>query len=269
MGSIGQRRHGVIAVACAAVVGAFAACGGNDEKESASEPGRSLASRALQGRRVSDRDQALQLIARGVVAPLHFSDRAHVLLAGAFESSAAVDGATVSIVVEAADNAQGLLLRGETGFVRAVVRFEDAALSAATRVDGVVVLEVSRAFAGAAMARRTRADALTVSDGSRTLNWSYLDIEADTQQTVQTVHRLNVVSDVPLDGLDRVWLDATSNAQRYTANGVIGFLNARLTLALASDGGWRIEVDNDRDDRVDFEVQISADEAANAVTPRL
>jgi hypothetical protein len=48
---------------------------------------------------------------------------------------------------------------------------------------------------------------------------------------------------------------------RYVASGVIGFLKARLTLEVAAGGGWTIEVDNDKDDRVDFVVQASADEA--------
>jgi hypothetical protein len=266
MDGIAGVRQAAAAVACAAVLASLPACGGADEKEDAFEPAASAASRALQGQRVSNRDQALQIIARGVDAPLQFSHRAHALLADAFGRQAgAMPGGAASITIEAADNAEGLFLRGETGFVRAAVRFEDAASSAAARVEGVAVLEVSRTVAGEGMARRTRSDALTVTEGGRTLNWSYLDIEADAQQTVQ---RLNVVSDVPLDGSDRVWLDTTWSAGRAVANGVLGLLKARLTLQVAPDGGWTIEVDNDRDDQIDFEVRAAAQEA-RALAPGL
>jgi hypothetical protein len=165
------------------------------------------------------------------------------------------------------------MLRGEAGFVRAVLRFERVALGTAAHIDGAIVLEVSRTVAVAGSARRSQSDVLTIADGSRTLHWSYLDIKVDMQQVVQT---LNVVSDVPIDGLDRVWLDATASApdrlsavlpganlapRRYIATGIIGFLKARLTLQVAADGGWTIDVDNDKDDRVDFVAQASADKA--------
>ena len=42
---------------------------------------------------------------------------------------------------------------------------------------------------------------------------------------------------------------------------MIGFLKARLTLQVAADGGWTIDVDNDKDDRIDFVVEASAQEA--------
>jgi hypothetical protein len=171
------------------------------------------------------------------------------------------------------DNAEGLILRGEAGFVRAVLRFEHDALGTAGHIDGAIALEVSRAAAGAGSARRSQADALSITDGSRTLHWSYLAIEIDAQQLVQT---LNVVSDVPIEGADRVWLDATTSSApdrlsaaapgttlssgRYIATGVIGYLKARLTLQTAADGGWTIEVDNDKDELVDFVVQASAAE---------
>jgi hypothetical protein len=261
---------------------------------------------ALEGKRVSSRDEALQIVARSVVAPLYFSELAHAVLARAFELRANAHSASppaspgdrwvpaldaqalgagvalegpVAIDIEAADHAEGLILRGEAGFVRAVLRFERVALGTAAHIDGAIVLEVSRTAAGAGSARRSQADVLSITEGSRTLHWSYLDIEVDAQQVVQT---LNVVSDVPTDGLDRVWLDATSSApdrltapadanlssRRYVATGVIGFLKARLTLQVAGDGGWTIEVDNDKDDRVDFVVQASAHEA-RALMPGL
>jgi hypothetical protein len=240
----------VVAAACAVVL--VVACGGSDETLAPTSE-----SAALEGQRVANRDEALQIVARGVVAPLRFSDSALAVLTRAFVQGAGTDAA---IVIEAADNAQGLLLRGEPGFVRALLRFDgDAASSAATpRIEGTVVLEVARGAAGEGLARRLRADALSVTEGERTLNWSYLDIEVDAQQTVQ---RFNVVADVPIDGRERVWLDATASAPgRYTASGVIGFLAARLTLLLASDGGWTIDVYNNRDEQVDFVVQASADE---------
>jgi hypothetical protein len=222
---------------------------------------------------VSSRDEALQIVARGVVAPLYFSELAHAALARAFESRAdaqalgagAVLEGPVAIEIEAADNAEGLMLRGEAGVVRAVLRFDGVALGARARIDGAIVLEVSRTAAGAGAARRAQADALSITDGTETLHWSYLDVKVDAQQAVQS---MNVVSDVPIDGLGRVWLDATSSSGRTIATGVIGFLKARLTLQVAADGGWTIEVDNDKDDSVDFVVQASADEA-RALMPGL
>ena len=187
-------------------------------------------------------------------------------------AGAVVDG-TVTIDLEAADHAEGLMLRGEAGFVRAVLRVEPVTLGAAAHVEGAIVLEVSRAIAGAGPARRSRADTLSVTDGHGTLRWSYLDIDVDAQQVVQ---RLTVVSEVPVDGADPVWTDATSSAPgqlaaasagttlssgRYVATGVIGFLKTRLTLQVASDGAWTIDVDHDKDDRIDFVVHASADEA--------
>jgi hypothetical protein len=290
MGRIAIFRHALIAVASAAV-GMLPACGGDDGTDAAPELQAQPAANArlaLEGQRVSGRDEALQIVARGVVAPLVGSELAHAVLARAFERRAnapsasppasggdrwvlaldaqvldagAVLAGPVAIEIEVADNAEGLILRGEAGFVRALLRFEQVALGAAGHIDGVIVLEVSRTAAGAGAARRSQADALSISDGNRTLHWSYLNIEVDAQQLVQM---LNVVSDLPLDGSDRVWLDVTTSnatARRYIATGVVGFLKARLTLQMAADGGWTIDVDNDKDDRVDFVVQASAAEA--------
>ena len=252
---------------------------------------------------MSGRDEALRIVARGVVVPLYYSERAHAVLARAFEfrSIAAAPLASpgdrwllaldaqplgagaagpVTIDIEAADHAEGLMLRGEAGFVRALLRFEHVALGAAAHIDGAIVLEVSRTAAGAGSTRRSQADALSIADGQATLHWSYLDVSVDPQQVVQ---RMTVVSDVPLGGDGPVWLDATSSAPgqlavasagaslssgRYVAEGVIGFLQARLTLQVAADGGWTIDVDNDKDDRIDFVVHVSADEA-RALMPGL
>jgi len=89
------------------------------------------------------------------------------------------------------------------------------------------------------------------------------------------------VSDVPVGGDGSVWLDVTSSAPgqlaatpagatlssgRYVANGVIGFLKARLTLQVAADGGWTVDVDSDKDDRIDFVARASADEARALVS---
>lgn len=250
-----SRRHhanrAVTAVALAAVVAMLPSCGGGDETGAAEQV------QALEGVRVAGRDEALQIAARGVLAPLVFSERAHAALARAVEPGAVLDRG-VTIEIEAADNAEGMLLRGEAGSVRAVLRFERAALEAQAHVDGALVLDVSRTAAGAGLARRTRTDAVSVSDGNRTLQWSYLDISVDARQELQS---LVVLSDVPVDGAGSVWLDATSTASagRYVATGVIGFLKARLTVQ-AVDGGWTIAVDNDKDDRVDFTVRATADQ---------
>lgn len=291
MGRIAIFRLALIAAAAAAVVGMLPACGGDDGTDAAPElqaqPAAS-AGLALEGQRVSGRDQALQIVARGVVAPLVGSELAHAVLARAFERRANAPSASppafagdrwvlaldaealgagtvldglIAIDIDAAGNAEGLILRGEAGFVRALLRFERIALHRTGQIDGAIVLEVSRTAAGAGAARRSQADALSISDGTQTLHWSYLNIEVDAQQLVQT---LNVVSDLSIDGSDRVWLDVTTSnasARRYIATGVVGFLKARLTLQMAADGGWMIDVDNDKDDRVDFVVQASAAEA--------
>ena len=301
MTSIADFQHAAVAFAFAVALALLPACGGADGAGPAAESlpleGAGL---ALEGARVSGRDEALRIVARGVVAPLYASERAHAVLARVFElrsiaqgagsaaspgdrwvlalgtqplgAGAAVEG-PVAIDIEAADNAEGLMLRGEAGFVRALLRFERVALGAAAQVDGAIVLEVSRTAAGAGAARRSQADALSLTDGHGTLHWSYLDVSIDTQQVVQ---RLSVVSEVPVGGDGPVWLDATSSAPgqlaaasaaaslssgRYVAAGVIGFLQARLTLQVAADGGWTIDVDNNKDDRIDFVVHASADEA--------
>ena len=276
------------------------ACGGDDGTGAAPESRlQAAAGPALEGARVAGRDEALQLVARGVVAPLYYSELAHAVLARVFElrSIAQGDGPPASagdrwvlaldaqplgagaavvgpraLEIEAADHAEGLMLRGEAGFVRAVLRFERVALGAAAQVDGAIVLEVSRTAAGAGSARRSQADTLSITDAHGTLHWSYLDVAVDTQKVVQ---RLTVVSDVPVGGDGPVWLDVTSGAPgqlaaasagaslssgRYVAEGVIGFLQARLTLQVAADGGWTVDVDNDKDDRIDFVAQASADE---------
>ena len=276
------------------------ACGGDDGTGPAAESQPpAAAGLALEGARVAGRDEALQLVARGVVAPLYYSELAHAVLARVFElrsirlgagppasagdrwelaldaqplgTGAALQG-PVAIEIEAADHAEGLMLRGEAGFVRALLRFERVALGAAAQVDGRVVLEVSRTAAGAGAARRSQADALSITDAHGTLHWSYLDVAVDAQQVVQ---RLTVVSEVSVGGDGPVWLDVTSSAPgqlaaasagaslssgRYVAAGVIGFLQARLTLQVAADGGWTVDVDNDKDDRIDFVAQASVDE---------
>ena len=283
-------------IAAAAAVGLLLACGGDDgidlpvAAQAASSP---PAGPALEGQRVADRDAALQIVARGVVAPLHFSDLAHAVLARTFEARARTQGSMqpasygdrwtllpdgqalgsggavlegpVAIEIEAADHALGLMLRGEAGSLRAHLRFEQVALGTGGRVDGEIVLEVSRTAAGAGLSRRSQADRLTVTDGSRTLHWSYLAVDVDARQVVQA---LTVVADTTVDGSQaRAWIDVTaaepvanSLSQRYRASGVIGFLDAYLTSHLSADGSLTIDVDNGKDDRVDFVAQASAAE---------
>ena len=301
MSRIADFRHAATAIAVAAAAALLPACGGGDGTGPAADS-RPLegAGLALEGARVSGRDEALRIVARGVVAPLYYSELAHAVLARMFElrsiapgagppassgdrwvlaldaqplgAGAAVEG-PVAIEIEVADQAEGLILRGEAGFVRAVLRFERVGLGAAAQVDGAIVLEVSRTAAGEGSARRSQADALSVTDAHGTLNWSYLDVSVDKQQVVQ---RLTVVSAVPVGRDGAVWLDAMSSAPgqlvatsagasllsgSYVAAGVIGFLKARLTLQVAADGGWTIEVDNDKNNHIDFVVHASAHEA--------
>ena len=283
-------------IAAAAAVGLLLACGGDDgidlpaAAQAAPSPPAGL---ALEGQRVTGRDAALQIVARGVVAPLHFSDLAHAVLVRTFEARARTQGSVqpashgdrwtllpdgralgsggaalegpVAIEIEAADHAEGLMLSSEPGSVRAHLRFEQVALGAGGRVDGEIVLEVSRTTAGAGLSRRSQADRLTVTDASRTLHWSYLAVEVDARQVLQA---LTVVADTPVDGSQaRAWIDVTTaepvanSPQRYRASGVIGFLDAYLTSHLSADGSLTIDVDNGKDDRVDFVAQASAAEA--------
>ena len=296
MSRIADFRHAATAVVVAAAVALLPACGSDEAADASADSPLPLAAAGLEGARVSGRDEALRIVARGVVAPLYYSERAHAVLARAFElrSIAAAPLASpgdrwllaldaqplgagavgpVTIDIEAADHAEGLMLRGDAGFVRALLRFEHVALGAAAHMDGAIVLEVSRTAAGAGSTRRSQADALSLADAHTTLHWSYLDVSVDAQQRVQ---RLTVVSDVPVGADASVWLDATTSepaqlaaapaaaglsSGRFVAAGVIGFLKARLTLQVADDGGWTIEVDNDKDDRIDFVVQASAQEA--------
>lgn len=291
--SIAELRHAVTVLACAAAMGGLPACGGGGAGSGlASEP--ALAASAgpdLEGQRVSGRDVALQIVASGVIAPLRFSELAHALLARAFEqrggaspaspgerwvlvldaqpvgAGAAVFSGLVAIEIEAADHAEGLMQGGEAGSLRARLRLEHVALGAAARIDGAIVLEVARTTAGVGAARSSQADALSVTpDAGQTLRWSYLFVKVDAAQVVEW---LNVVSDVPLAGSGPVSLDAitaapdagASSSQAYVATGMIGSLKTRLALHVAPDGAWTIAVDNDKDDRVDFVVQASADEA--------
>ena len=289
MGGIVDLLRAATLLAGVAGAGVLLACGGSDGVVGAASESQPLVDEqpALQGVRVSGRDDALQLAARAVLAPLHIGELAHAVLARAFEVRAITHSAEpavsagdgwmlalhakplaagtvldgpVAITIESADQAEGVLLRGEAGSVRALMRFDRVTLGASAHIDGEIVVEVSRSAEAAGPDRRSRADALSVTDGERTLRWSYLDVKIDAQQTLQT---LTVVSDVPVDGAGNVWLDVTTGgpdkaAAHYVASGVIGFLQARLRLQPAADGGWTIAVDNDKDDRTDFIVQASA-----------
>ena len=292
-------------VAFAAAIGMLSACGGSDEPATPLES-HTLASvpPALDGASVSGPDEALQIVARGVVAPVYYSELVHAVLVRVFElrSSArgveppaspgdrwvvALDaqplGAGVfatgrtGIDIEAADNAEGLMLRGEAGFVRAVVRLERVALGLA-QVDGAVTVDVSRAVAGTGWTRRSRAETLSITDGLGTRHWSFLDVDVDARQFVQ---RLTVVSDLTVNEAAPLWIDVTSSAPgrldvgrpplssgRYVATGVTGFLKARLTLQVGADGSWTVEVDNDKDDQIDFVAHATADEVRALMSDR-
>jgi hypothetical protein len=260
-----------VLAACAAAIGLLPACGGHDDAVPVA--GTSPASQDL---RVEGRDAALRLLARGALAPIHYSELAHAVLARAFESRSVAGGfdpveGTVDVDIQASDNAEALMLRGAAGFVRAVVRFEGVVFAGAT-IDGTVTLDVSRAAAGAGSQRRCQADSLSVADGRGVRHWSHLDIAVDAEQVVQ---RMSVVSDVTVDPEAPLWFDvvsstpgrldatpagATLSSGRLVATGIIGFVNARLTLQVGADRGWTIEVDNDKDEQVDFVVRASAAE---------
>ncbi len=304
IGMFAEYPHAAAVFAFAAALGMLSACGGSDEAATPPEA-KSLESArpTFEGARVSGRDDALQIVARGVVAPLYYCELAHAVLVRVFEMRSIARGADLPVStgdrwvvtldaqplgagavenqtgvdIEAADNAEALILRGEAGLVRAVLRFERFALGAA-QVDGAITLEVSRTVVGTGWTHRCQAEALSITDGHGTRHWSYLDAAVDAQRFVQ---RLTVVSDVPMDGAARVWIDVTSSTPgrlnaawagatlssgRYVATGVIGFLKARLTLQVSADGGWTIDVDNDKDDRIDFVVRASADEARALVS---
>ena len=301
--SLADVRYTATTAAVAAALGLLPACGGDAGTGADAElppPAFTEQAQALGGAHVAGRDEALLIAARGVMTPLHVSELAHMALVRAFAQRALAHGSTpaappgnqavlapdtaplgtgavvespVAIDLLAADNADGLMLRGEAGFVRALLRFDRNALGASGQIDGAIVLEVSRTEPGAGTARRSQADALSMTHGGRTVNWSYLDVMVDAQQLVQ---RLTVVSDIPVQRLGSVWLDVSSSAPerpaaaaagaplaagRYVAAGVIGFLNASLTLQVGDDGAWTIDVDNDKDGQTDFVVRASAEQA--------
>lgn len=274
----------------------LAACGGGadaapDSRSSAQASASASVqpAPALAGPRVQHRDQALQIVVDALATPLRCSELAHAVLARAFESRPPAaerwqvelnpesQGAgRVTVELQAADNADGLLRRGEPGAVHASLRFDGAAVGPGLQFDGTLVLDVARRTPTQATARRTRADMLEAHDGRRTLRWSYLDIEIDAQQVLR---RLSAVADVPVQGLGRVWLDTTAAAGgrlahaglpagSYRAAGVIGFLQARLVLQVASDGGWTVAVDNHKNDHADFVVRAAVHEVRTLTAGR-
>lgn len=275
MGGTAGRRHGVASAGIAATALLLAACSGGDGGDSATAASP-MAALALEGRHLGGRDETLQVVAGAVAAPLACSELAHAMLANAFEQRAherqapasagdrwvaVIAAGPVAVEIESADHAEGLMLRGEAGQLRALLRLDRLALGASARIDGTVLLDVERGAAGAGAARRTRSDVLAVSAAERSLRWSYLDLQVGADQALRS---LDVVSAVPLAG-GEVWLDVTSRAPgHYSATGVTGFLKPRLALEVGADGGWTIGVDDDRDGSVDFVVQASPDEARRA-----
>jgi hypothetical protein len=280
-------------------MGLLSACGGSSEAVSPDEsPALADAPSTLEGAGVSGRDEALRIVARGVVAPMYYCGLAQDALVRVFELRSMASGAgpaasagdtwvsalhvepvgsgvvvegQAGVAIEAADHAEELMLRGEAGLVRAVVRLDHVAFGAA-QIDGTLTLEVSRAGVAAGWARRCQAESLSIADGLGTRHWSYLDVAIDAQQLVQ---RLTVVSDLTVDEAAPLWIDVVSSSLgrldvaqasaplssgRYVATGVTGFLKARLTLQVGTDGGWTVEVDNDKDDQIDFVVHASSDE---------
>jgi hypothetical protein len=297
----------VLSVAALAVaMGAFSACGGSGENITAVDATQALTNSGptMQGRRVSGRTEALQIVARGVIAPLVFSEQAHATLTSSFKSRASGSGVALAtsagdtwvvdaggqaagshpglhgpilVRVDAANNAEGLLLRDEVGSLRATLSFAHSPDDTSSGTAGSITLEVSRSVAGAGMLRRSQADSVSTSDGSQKLNWSYLLVEVGA---LQQLRKLNVVSDVPLGASERVSMDttfstpaelapvptgATRYSGQYVATGVISSLNAGLTLQIADDGAWAIEIDNDKGGHVDFAVKATTLEA-QAVT---
>jgi hypothetical protein len=264
-----------IAVAFATVLGLCSACGGGDETGAAEAPQHAAAiAPTLNGARVSNAEQAQQIVARGIAAPLQASAEAHAALVRAFEWRAsalqsrepvaagdrwamptqAAHQGPVRVEIEHAHNAEGLLLRGEPGRVRALLRFEPSAPSVAeAHLEGAITLEVARTAGGAGPVRRSQADALSLTDAGTALRWSYLSVEVDGHDKVR---RFGVVSDVPVDRIGRVWVDVTLAGDRYVAAGVLAFLQSRLSVRLDDANGCSVEVDNDRDGRADLVLNV-------------
>jgi len=292
------------------------ACGGDVETGPTQAP-------PLDGQRVVGEAQALEIVARGVVAPIHYSELAHAVLAravalvaqrgqdvadgvGACDEAAGWGHVTfldhdgdhkvsagdridlragqckvgaraelsggIGLDIEAADNAEGLMLRSESGSLRVRLSFDNVALDASSaRIDGALVLEVGRTPMASSAAHGSQAAALAVTAGGETMRWSHLNVQVDAQGRIQT---LVVGSDVPGPAAP-LWLDVTSSAPgqitasaagprlaggSFVAAGVIGFLKARVTLQVGADGRWTIEVDNDKDDSVDFVVRAEPEQ---------
>jgi hypothetical protein len=207
--------HGAVVALVVCVMGLLPACGGSDD-EPATPSGSQLPASAqpsVQGARVSGREEALRIVARGVVAPLYYGELVQGALARAFAMRPSAGGAEApaapgdrwvvapgagpsgegrtEVDIEAADDAEGLLLRGEAGSLRAVLRFENAALGAA-RLDGAVTLDVSCAVAGAGSAHRTRAETLAVTDAQGTMEadrgWT-IAVDNDQDDEIDSVVR--------------------------------------------------------------------------------
>lgn len=274
---------------------ALVACGGGTPDSAPARDRAAQTTPSLRGASLANRDQALQVAARGIVAPLYVSELAHRVLQHAIEQRpwqaaqpgarwslqlhaqpfgprAVLDG-TVHVEIEAAHDADDALLRGESGWVRARLRFDGLRLGAGGRIDGEVLLDAPRGAHDTAPARRTRADAFVITDHGRSLSWSYLDVEQGARGIVR---RMVVVADVPVKGIGPVRLDVRSEgagriaamrdgpalvAGRYGASGVLAFLRSRLRLQAARDGAWTIDVDADGDGRTDYFVWADAAEA--------
>ena len=75
-------------------MGMLSACGGSDGTATLPESQPLASARpALEGARVSGRDEALQIVARGVVAPLYYSELAHAVLVRVYELRSIARGA--------------------------------------------------------------------------------------------------------------------------------------------------------------------------------
>jgi hypothetical protein len=268
-----EQQRAAIAIAFAAVLALCSACGGGDDGGAAEVPKQAAPmSATLNGARVSNAEQAQQIVARGIAAPLQASAGAHAALVRAFEWRAsalrsrapvaagdrwamttqahAAHQAPLVVEIERAHNAEGLLLRGEPGRVRALLWFESlASVAADAQLQGAITLEVVRTAGAAGPVRRSQADALSLVDAGTTLRWSYLNVEVDGHDKVR---RFGVVSDVPVHRIGRVWVDVTLAEDRYVAAGVLAFLQSRLSVRVDDVRGCIIEVDNDRDGQADL-----------------
>ncbi|HEY4958589.1 MAG TPA: hypothetical protein VII31_12325, partial [Caldimonas sp.] len=124
MSRIAAPVHAGAALVLAATMGMLSACGGSDAVATPPESHATAnALPSIQGARVSGRDEALRIVARGVVAPMYYSELAQAVLVRVFELRSRAPGAAPpaasgdrwKVALDAQPLGAGVLVEGQTG----------------------------------------------------------------------------------------------------------------------------------------------------------